>query len=99
MSGGMSSVQTMISTLRNNSRLLKKSYYFEEARKELTHYHQSPHLQTKATPEQLEKIRQKLHKQIVRNRVDNIITLVVSLIITGVIAYLLIDWLIPLYFG
>lgn len=83
--GGAGSIQDMIQRVRNNSALLKKGRYFDKAKENLHYHGKIVHLDTEATPEELEKIRKKLKKQRNKRIVVSVIVLLISAAITFIV--------------
>lgn len=89
------SIMDMISKIRNNRNLQKKSRYFDELKNDRHVRTKISYLDTEATPEQLETIRVELAKQKKKSRTTSTLVLIAILIITGLaVKFLLLDLLI-----
>ncbi len=93
LGGGGGSIFEMINRLKNNNSLLNKPRYFDDAKKDLRIHAKIAHLETKATPQQLKKIREKLEEQRQRALALNVVALIVGVVVTCAIAWVFVSLL------
>lgn len=93
LGGEGGSIFEMINRLKNNNSLLNKPRYFDDAKKELLIQAKIAHLDTKATPQQLKKIRQKLEEQHQQALALTAVAITIGVVITGVITWAFISLL------
>ncbi len=93
LGGGGGSIFEMINRLKNNNSLLKKPRYFDDAKKDLRIHAKIAHLDTKATPQQLKKIREKLEEQRQQAHTLMVVAVIVGVLVTCVIAWFFVSLL------